>query len=49
MDNSTFANLDLLAWYKDKLNNFIDSTKIGNEYISLKRGRNMTFGTYFSE
>ena len=49
MDDSTFANLGLLAWYKDEVDEFIDPTKIGNEYISVKPGRKITFGTSFSD
>ena len=39
MDNSTFAHLCLLAWYKDDLNDFIDPVQLGNKYIDLKPGR----------
>ena len=49
MDDWTFANIGLLAWYKDEVDELIDPTKIGNEYISLKPGRKMIFGTCFSE
>ena len=49
MDDSTFANLGLLAWYKDEVDEFIDPTKIVNEYISVKPGRKNTFGTSFSD
>ena len=45
MDDSTFANLGLLVWNKDEVDEFIDPTKIGNEYISVKPGRKITFGT----
>lgn len=49
MDGSNFANLGLIAWYNDQLDEFIEPAKIGNEYTSLRPDRNMNVGTCFSE
>ena len=49
MDDSTFADLGLLAWYKDNLDGFIDPVQIGNKYIGLKPGRKTMYGTSFTE
>ena len=49
MEDSMFADLGLLAWYKDDLDSFIDPVQIGNEYIRLKPGRKTTYGTSFTK
>ena len=49
MNDSTFADLGLLAWYKDDLDGFIDPVQIGNKYIGLKPGRKAMYGTSFTE
>ena len=49
MEDSTFSNLDLVAWYKDGIDNFIDPFQIGYKYLRLKPGRTTTHGTSFTK
>ena len=49
MDDRIFADLGLLAWYKDDLDEFIDNVILENKYINSKPGHKMTFGTCFTE
>ncbi len=39
MDDTTFDDLGLLAWYKDDIDTIIDGVKIGNAFIAEKAQR----------
>ena len=39
MDDETFDNLGVLAWYSEEVDAIIDTIKIGNAYIGNKPGR----------
>ena len=49
MDDKTFENLGLLAWYSDDIDNIVDSVKIANKFIDMKEGRKMIYGAQFTE
>ena len=48
MDDTTFDNLGLLAWYSDNIDSIVDSVKIGNKYIEMREGRKMIYGAEFT-
>ena len=48
MDDTTFDNLGLLAWYSDDIDSIVDSVKIGNKYIEMREGRKMIYGAEFT-
>ena len=47
MDDTTFDDLGLLAWYKDDIDTIIDCVKIGNEFIAEKEQRKRIYGAQF--
>ena len=47
MDDSIFANLDLLARYKDDIDDFIDPVQIVKKCICLKPGTKTAYKTRF--
>ena len=49
MDDTTFDNLGLLAWYSDNIDSIVDSVKIGNKYFEMREGRKMIYGAEFTE
>ena len=49
MDDSTFDNLGILAWYSDEVDSIIDTIKIGNAYIANKPGRKNHYGAKFTK
>ena len=50
MDDTTFDNLGLLAWYKDDIDTIIDGVKVGNAFIAEKAAQRKKFyGAQFKE
>ena len=49
MDDATFDNLGILAWYSDEVDTIIDTIKIGNAHIANKPGRKNHYGAKFTE
>ena len=49
MDDKTFDNLGLLAWYSDDIDNIVDTLKLANNFIEMKEGRKRIYGAQFTE
>ena len=49
MDDKTFDDLGLLAWYSDTIDDIINPVKIGNEFIEERKGRKQIYGAQFTE
>ena len=49
MDDKTFDDLGLLAWYSDDIDNIVDTLKLANNFIEMKEGRKRIYGAQFTE